>query len=255
MKKAITKLFKLDEPLGRAGFVVASIIVGGLFYILDELTSLNFFELIIILSLITPFAVRRLKDLEMNISFALIFFFPFVIGSFVLIRNNFSDIEIIDGIARILIVFWSFSNIFSFLFFIYFVLKEGQIAEVAYKTSKLKKARDTIITISLIVVFFGYFIGGCQYKKYLNQKAALTIVAAVDQFELENGRFPFCLDELVPNYMDKIPKADRSFGGTDFWYDLYDDDGKEPRYCVGFIYMPVRHLSYCSNKREWIDWD
>lgn len=267
MKGTVTKIFKLDEPLGRAGFLAVYVFMILFFVFMAKfIDPYNRFVPLIFAGVfylvVSPIAVaRRLVDIGRKRTFALIILIYQLVYYSVFIlygikrKSGLSDLGVDDPIFILLLVL-TFLGTGLFFYFLSLFLAEGNLAKKNYKKRDYLKFWVNILRVSVVLGFFGYVIGSCQYEKYVDKKAAMTIVAAVDQFELENEKYPVCLDELVPNYMDKIPKTKKiSFGVTDFWYDLYDDDGKEPRYCVGFIYMPVRHLSYCSDKREWIDWD
>ena len=268
MKRSIATIFKLDEPLGRAGFLAVYVFMILFFVFMEKFIDpyTRFVPLIfagVFYLVISPIAVaRRLVDIGRKRTFALIILIYQLVYYSVFIlygikrRYGLSDFGIDDPVFILLLVL-TFLGTGLFFYFLGLFFAEGKLAKENYKKRNYLKFWVNILRFLVVIGFFGYLIGGCQYEKYADKKAAITIITAVDQFELENGRYPACLEELVPNYMDKIPKTKKiSLGATDFWYSLYDDDDdKEPRYCVGFIYIPVRHYSYCSDKREWIDWD
>ncbi len=53
----------------------------------------------------------------------------------------------------------------------------------------------------------------------LAEKNAEPVIAALKQFKTEQGRFPGSLNELVPRYLQTIPRAASAWRHNHFWYE------------------------------------
>ncbi|MBN1674512.1 MAG: type II secretion system protein GspG [Kiritimatiellae bacterium] len=92
------------------------------------------------------------------------------------------------------------------------------------------RGRDgfTLVEIMLVVVIIGIlaglavtrFTGRTEDARRNAAKAEIArIKTAVDLYEVDNGKFPSSLGELVPKYLDKAPKDP---WGNDYIYNSGD---------------------------------
>jgi len=262
----IRKLFKLDEPLGRAGFILGSAVIfftiSILFSIFVVISPKWSFLIYLLLFLIVPLSAKRLKDLGRNRLFSLFLLMPvlfmlFIEGRDVIrpILQNFS-MEYAKTVIYVIMTVSSVTNLICFFLFIYLVFSEGNIAAEKYAKKKSAMIIDRVFIWVCVFGFFAFLIGSCQYEIYQSKKAAMKVVEAVDKFQAEKGHYPEKMEELIPDYIAEIPKVEGGFIGKGLFYHLYkNDEDNSSEYCVGFIYMPIRHVTYCSKNRVWRDWD
>lgn len=91
-----------------------------------------------------------------------------------------------------------------------------------------------------------------DYFPNQNYVIANTIIEAIDNYYADFGKYPYDINELVPDYLESIPN---SLWNTTFDYDKRDYyqiwNGKERRY--ENIYEPNYGLS-CSIGIGWYRW-
>lgn len=72
-------------------------------------------------------------------------------------------------------------------------------------------------------VVFALAIGNAWLQWGMERANASRIIAACEQFHAANGKYPAALDDLVPHYLDRVPRAKfclAAFGG-EFRYTSY----------------------------------
>lgn len=69
------------------------------------------------------------------------------------------------------------------------------------------------------------------------------IVAALDQFNADNGKYPDTLQELIPNYLDIIPRTQFRY-----WVNEFEYSRREDEFLLGF---GAGGLIYCRFNEEW----
>ncbi len=106
-------------------------------------------------------------------------------------------------------------------------------------------------------VLFAFFVsattasivtGDWQVRR--TKVTGLKIVHALDRFAVKNGAYPTTLDELVPEYLDVIPKS-RVGTKASFRYWL-DEDGD---FGLSFDRPTFLMSTYRSSDRRWVDHD
>ena len=61
---------------------------------------------------------------------------------------------------------------------------------------------------AIVMVMAGLFmLGYCKYNNFRAIKGALTIGVACEMYKTDHHKYPESLNQLVPTYMPKIPKA------------------------------------------------
>lgn len=87
------------------------------------------------------------------------------------------------------------------------------------------RAGFTLIEILLVVVIIGILVGVAvprfsgrteEARKVSARNEMANIKTSLDMYELDNGKYPSSLGELVPKYMDKMPKDP---WGNEYTYD------------------------------------
>ena len=84
-----------------------------------------------------------------------------------------------------------------------------------------------------------------QYK--IAEANAARIVAACENFELANGKFPQALDDLVPRYVQSIPRAKYCLAFGEFRY--WNLDGRHS--LVWYAVPPFGRRIYDFEERRW----
>lgn len=253
----IRKIFKLDEPLSCSRFTVYLFMIIVLAQIIF-FVSKHYFEnadrlSLILLMVLIVFSARRLKDIEANQLFAglplvPLFFWIFTSVDVVLIPfPYFSYITVL--------VYALFFGIFPMIGFLCW--KDGISNNVFSKKRKGIMRKNTLIITIYILTVVSIATGAIfvtEYQLYSSRKVAMKIVAAVDKFETEKGYYPEKLEELVPNYIDKIPNNHGRFlVSEDFFYNAKNkvEGVKKPFYCL-FIDSKILYVDiFCSSKRVW----
>ncbi len=72
--------------------------------------------------------------------------------------------------------------------------------------------------IAIPLVTLGISFGNTAIQWAIAYANAERIVAACEKFQVENGRYPEALDELVPQYLLSVPRAKYSMGGIFLYY-------------------------------------
>lgn len=85
-----------------------------------------------------------------------------------------------------------------------------------WKNPELFKKR--IIGIAILVVTMALVFTGLRINSGLARDRAEAIIKACEQFKGATGKYPERLVELVPNYMEKIPRTSYALLAGDFIY-------------------------------------
>lgn len=146
------------------------------------------------------------------------------------------------------------------LFFIdAFVLNQGVIALitliiglpillirtlVSYKDKALRKKRFIVVGIFSIMVFLILTSNGINNK--IAEKRAELIIVACEEYKDKYGAFPSSLSALVPEFLDKIPRAKYTFSFNSYRY-LTPEDKHE----IMYVTLPPfgRRYYELENKR------
>jgi hypothetical protein len=96
---------------------------------------------------------------------------------------------------------------------------------VSVTKSAIQRPRWTVALVraGIPLVTLAVVLGNSAVQSRIAKTNARRIVAACEQFNAGNGRFPRTLDELVPEYLKFIPRAKYCL----FWdkYQYFNDDG------------------------------
>lgn len=250
----IRKLFKLDEPLGRAGFSIVAVVLflGNIFLIILLANLIHYASLSLILavfSLITPFAARRLKDINANEHFAGLFLLPVLSALFFMFGMNENHHIFEPFIFYYTTAFYGVIPVVLAVFFLVLVFMKGKKPDPGFEQNSRFIRKNTLIIFLLISGTLFIISGVYQLEIYLGKENAMQIVRAVDKYKIEKGSYPAKIKDLVPDYMNEIPET----GGFLFilsFFD-YDKDCKEQWYCISFFTLTGKIPKYCSNNRVW----
>ena len=192
MKGSITKIFKLDEPLGRRGFGLIS------FNILVLTILINFFERMyfnkstlwyttIIIAIITPFAVRRLKDIDANKFLAGLFMLPmlYLLFFYSTMIIPFLKTNVFNPLAGSIAMFMIFFPLIIVILFLCLLLIKGSKDNVR----KYRFIRKNTLIINATILSYILIVWGCQHfcvnLKHLQYSPSVfpqKISEAVDRF-------------------------------------------------------------------------
>ena len=257
MKGSITKIFKLDEPLGRRGFGLIS------FNILVLTILINFFERMyfnkstlwyttIIIAIITPFAVRRLKDIDANKFLAGLFMLPmlYLLFFYSTMIIPFLKTNVFNPLAGSMAMFMIFFPLIIVILFLCLLLIKGSKDNVRkYRFIRKNTLIINATILSYILIVFGYY----QFEVYRAKKTAMTIINALDEFKAENGYYPEKIEKVVPKFLNEIPEEKGFLAMTRYKYEGSGEKCKKQKFCINFITLAGAFPRYCSYKREWID--
>ena len=84
-------------------------------------------------------------------------------------------------------------------------------------TEKQQRRRHFVVALiylGLLVATITVLVESAKLAK----RRAVPVIAAVNRYHAENGRYPATLNDLVPTYLPAIPHAGFTRGGRDFYY-------------------------------------
>ena len=259
MKRSIAKIFKLNEPLGRKlfGLIVLNI------YILNVL--MNIFQRMyfnkstlwytyIAVAIITPFAVRRLKDIDANEFLSGLFMLPMLhaLYFYSTIMIPFMKTDVFDPYAGFTVMFMIFFPLIIVILFLCLLLIKGSKDNVRkFRFIRKNTLIINAIILSYILICFSYY----QYEVYRAEKTAMTIINALDKFKDEKGYYPKKIKKIVPEFLSEMPEEKGFLAMTRYDYWGSGKNCKEQKFCINFMTLAGAFPKYCSNKREWIDLD
>ncbi len=257
MKKSIRKLFKLDEPLGRAGFAIVAFVLFFvsifLFLLLANLTRYaSFLFIMAIFSLITPFAARRLKDINANEHFAGLFLLPVLSALFFMFGMNENRHIFEPFIFYYTTAFYGVIPVVLAVFFLVLVFMKGKKPDTGFEQNPQFVRKHTLIIFLLISGTLFIISGVYQLEIYLGKENAMQVMRAVDKYKIEKGSYPAKIKDLVPDYMNEVPKTDGFlFVLNSFDYYKSAKVCEEQWYCISFTSLTGKFFRYCSDNRVW----
>lgn len=252
--RMLKKLFKLDEPLGRAGFTIVAVVLFFvsifLFILLANLTRYASLLLILaVFSLITPFAARRLKDINANQHFAGLFLLPVLSVLFFIFVMNENRHIFEPFIFYYTTAFFIIIPVVLAVFLLFLAIRKGNKSEIGFEKNSRFIRKNALIIFLLISGTLFIISGVYQLEIYLGKENAMQVVRAVDKYKIEKRSYPAKIKDLVPDYMNEAPET----GGFLFILDSfdYDKDCKEQWYCISFFTLTGKIPKYCSQDRVW----
>jgi hypothetical protein len=84
-----------------------------------------------------------------------------------------------------------------------------------------------------------------QHRPKGDEPTALKLIAAVEQYQKDKGRYPESLDALVPTYVPTLPEVQP--GQQRPYFYRIEEDGFQLSYVAGFKISRVYH----SRTRGW----
>ena len=87
-----------------------------------------------------------------------------------------------------------------------------------YATVRSQRLRNMTIYIGAVLLVFA--INAANNR--LAQSRTESLVTAVKAFHTRHGTYPNSLEELVPEFVDRIPVAKYTLGQNQFWYQTSD---------------------------------
>ena len=82
-------------------------------------------------------------------------------------------------------------------------------------------------------------------------RRADALVAACHAYQAKYGRYPERLEELVPEFVDRVPRAKYVVMGGTFEYSVWPAEGAERRHMLRYVVVPPfgRRLYYMEERR------
>ncbi|TGL62024.1 hypothetical protein [Leptospira sarikeiensis] len=141
------------------------------------------------------------------------------------------------------------SGIYGFAYIISFLMiLIGIFQKLTGKKAKTLGRGLSIFIFMVPQLFISTIIS--QYQVKWSLERGETIIAAIDKYKSENNGMPISLEELVPNYMDKIPNTLIGLGHHSFEYRKIREE-----YVLLFDIFPAKTKVYGFNDRYWIEYD
>ena len=104
-----------------------------------------------------------------------------------------------------------------------------------------------LLRIAIPVVTLGLVLANNAFQYRMAESNAARIITACEKFHTANGKFPQTLDDLVPQYMQSIPRAKNCMFLGEFWY--WNPEG-EPR-LAWYAVPPYGRKIYNFKNRKW----
>ena len=107
------------------------------------------------------------------------------------------------------------ANAFAFLFFIFdaFALISG----IVWLYHPLKRRR-AVLLVACVIVGIPLTISIVDYQIGLTKQRAIPIIAAIERYQADHGRYPETLQGLVPRHLVSIPRTCMGLFGGRFMY-------------------------------------
>ncbi|MEW6349384.1 MAG: hypothetical protein AB1646_10005 [Thermodesulfobacteriota bacterium] len=119
---------------------------------------------------------------------------------------------------------------------LYHAIKENREMEVFC-------AKKVLVYLVMVAAIFVSF----SLNNRLAEQRAEVLVAAIDKFHDHKGSYPKSLQELVPEYLDAIPRANYTVSAGTFFY-FFDGDSARLMYYCG---PPFHRRIFRFKGREW----
>lgn len=117
------------------------------------------------------------------------------------------------------------------------------------KAPELKRyrLRRAAVFIGAAVLVFAYTFGNNE----IAARRAETLIVAVNSFKERHHRYPAKLDELTPDFIDRIPQAKDTLMFNSFFYNSTPED-----HVLFYITMPpFGRRVYSFERKEWFSLD
>ncbi len=104
-----------------------------------------------------------------------------------------------------------------------------------------------LFRIAIPVATLGLVLANNAFQYRMAESNAARIVTACEDFHAKNGKFPQTLDDLVPQYMQSIPRAKNCMMFGEFWY--LNSEGKP--LLIWYAVPPYGRKIYNFEDRQW----
>ena len=139
------------------------------------------------------------------------------------------------------------AGIIILVIFIWFIPKALFSLLIKNKEKAKKYAlRSAVYFLTVAAMIFGLYL-----NNQLAEQRSKIVIAALDNYKAQNGRFPDKLEELVPKFLPKIPLAKINVYGS-FRYYVFAEDRHTLMYVV---VPPFGRKLYNLEKKSWSQLD
>ena len=107
--------------------------------------------------------------------------------------------------------------------------------------------RIALIRLALPLLTLGIVVGNSALQSRIAKSNAERIVVAVEQFRSTNGAYPNKLDELVPRYLEAVPRAKFCLVFGEFMYLT----SNEQHTLIWVAIPPFGRPTYNFEQRKW----
>jgi len=124
----------------------------------------------------------------------------------------------------------------------------GLFVALVYGAMKRRWKPALDIGVKLVVCLTSIFI--VQFISYRQQAdsmaSAQPMIAAVERFHSETGKYPESIADLIPTFLQSIPRTSMGLNGTDYDIWVYPDG-----YRLVFPLQGWNMCSYDSRSKQW----
>ena len=149
-------------------------------------------------------------------------------------------------VGAFFLLFWDVAWGGTFIFSI-------QVCPVWFLVSILKNAiqrpgwKIALFRIAIPVATLGLVLANNAFQYRMAESNAARVVTACEEFHAANGKFPQTLDDLVPQYMQSMPRAKYCLGYGEF---LYWNMEERPM-LMWYAVPPFSRKIYNFEDRQW----
>lgn len=166
--------------------------------------------------------------------------------------GNLKKTLIVSGIAAVSILiidtFVLGAPVFSSFVFLYVVVY--LLPVTLFSIRNRPKLRHFGYRLVIYTFLVASSFGLHNYDTDVARQRAETIIAAVEAYHSDKGRYPDSLHSLVPEYISEIPQSRIFVSGTFFYLGAPDDP-----HLMYVDYPPFGRVSWSFKDREWITID
>jgi hypothetical protein len=149
-------------------------------------------------------------------------------------------------VAAVVLLFWDGAFSGSFLFSI-LVCPFWFLGSVLNNAVKRPGWRLGLLRIAIPPLTLGLVLDNDAIQYRIATAKAPRVAAACEEFHAANGRFPKTLDELVPQYLESVPRAKYCLVWGEFQY--WNND--EHAILVWYVVPPHGRRIYNFHERRW----
>jgi hypothetical protein len=126
---------------------------------------------------------------------------------------------------------------------------------LAARHTVLRNWREALLHVAACAIYALTFLLVWTYiltNRNMAARRADALIAACDAYDAKHGRYPDRLEELIPEFVDRIPRARYVVMWGEFDYYAFPTEGAERHHTLKYVVVPPfgRRL-YHLEERRW----